>query len=100
MLLVYHPLKEKNRDLSAKFEEFAKVEGRKTSDLVIGRYNGINESTTFKSPAKLPAILLFRRKEGEGEKEISQMKDIEEMLLKGKSSEEVVDRLRGFLKTN
>jgi hypothetical protein len=72
LLFVYHPLKEKNLGLEEKFEEFAKSEGRKNENLLIARYNGINESMTFKSPQKLPAILLFKKKEGEDQKDVKE----------------------------
>lgn len=60
--------------------------------MLIGRYNGINESAVYKVPPKLPAIVMFRRgsegKEGE-EKERTEMKGVEEMMVRK------VDRERG-----
>jgi hypothetical protein len=43
-VLIYHPIKEKNRGLIEDFEHFAKIESKNNKDLIIARYNGINES--------------------------------------------------------
>jgi len=59
LLLVYHPLAHKNRGLKEKFEQFA--EQADDSKLLVGRYNGVNESKVFRSPSKLPALLLFKQ---------------------------------------
>lgn len=59
IVLVYHPLAEKNRGLKEKFDEFAKSVDQ--SSLLVVRYNGINESAVFKNPTKLPAIVHFTR---------------------------------------
>ena len=59
-MLVYHPIKEKNRNLKKKFEAFAEslsIDGNQ--NLLVGRYNGINESAVFKNPKKLPALIHF-----------------------------------------
>lgn len=56
LLLVYHPLSQKNRGLKQKLEEFAKVR----HPFVVGRYNGVNESPVYKVPPKLPAIVYFK----------------------------------------
>lgn len=58
---MYHPVKEKNLGIEEDFEHFAKVHGRDFEDLTIARYNGVNESAVFKSPMKLPAILMFKK---------------------------------------
>jgi len=57
LLLVYHPIAHKNRGLKERFEAFAKTVDQ--DKLLIARYNGVNESPVFKSPAKLPAIVHF-----------------------------------------
>ena len=68
LVLVYHPIKEKNRNLKDKFEAFAEslnVEG--VENLLVGRYNGINESAVFKNPKKLPALIYFGSSEKDKE---------------------------------
>ena len=42
LILVYHPLAEKNRGLKEKFEYLAKT--NEDDKLIVGRYNGMNES--------------------------------------------------------
>ncbi len=50
LVLIYHPTRNKNRALLDQYEEFVKVEGRKNKNLTFARYNGVNESSSFKSP--------------------------------------------------
>lgn len=57
LVLVFHPIRHKNRGLKEKFEYFAKSVNQ--DQLLVARYNGVNESAVFKSPAKLPAIVHF-----------------------------------------
>ncbi len=77
----------------------------KASDLLIGRYNGVNESQSFKSPERLPAVLCFRRRLDEkgqptGEpKEVETLQDVNDLLLKGTTDEDVQVALLEFLKT-
>ena len=69
MVLVYHPIAEKNRKLKEKFDAFAKsLDKEEKEKLLVGRYNGINESPVFKNPKKLPALVYFSalKQEGEG----------------------------------
>lgn len=62
LVLIYHPLEEKNRGLKDKFEKLAEVlEG---TDFTIARYSGVNESSVYKNPSKLPAIVLFKKSDG------------------------------------
>ena len=55
--MIYHPIEEKNRGLKQKFEAFAELVDKK--ELLVGMYNGVNESDTFVHDLKLPAILYF-----------------------------------------
>ena len=57
LVLFYHPISHKNRGLKEKFESYAKQADQ--SKLLVARCNGINESSVFKTPAKLPAIVHF-----------------------------------------
>lgn len=63
LLLITHPSKEKNRNLLAAYEELTRVEKfkKENSDILFARYMGVNESQSFKAPAKLPALLYFKR---------------------------------------
>ena len=61
LVLIYHPVNEKNRGLKQKFENFAKTYRSSDKNLLIARYNGVNESAVYQVPRKLPAIVLFRR---------------------------------------
>lgn len=70
------------------YEEFAKHEGRKHKDLIVARYNGVNESEVFKTPEKLPAILLFKNN-GDGVREVVDYKHTYDAMVKGKDSEEL-----------
>ena len=96
LLLVSHPVKAKNGKLAERFEEFARREKRE--DLLVGRYKGVNESASFKSPEKLPAVLYFRR-QGAEPKEVIKMEDVEDLLIKGNSDEDVNEALLQFLRT-
>ena len=59
-MLIYHPIAEKNRKLKEKFDAFAKnLDKDEREKLLVGRYNGINESPVFKNPRKLPALVYF-----------------------------------------
>lgn len=60
LVLAYHPVSDKNRGLKQKFEKFAEKNIQNTS-LILVRYNGVNESAVYRSPIKLPAIMLFKR---------------------------------------
>jgi len=66
LVLIYHPISHKNRGLKGIFERFAAIVDDK--ELLVARFNGINESAVFKSPAKLPAIVHFSNAEIEGSK--------------------------------
>ena len=57
LVLVYHPIAHKNRGLKEKLDAFAR--SADSDKLLVARYSGINESSVFKNPAKLPAILHF-----------------------------------------
>jgi len=48
LILIEHPLKEKNRGIVEEFELFASV--NKFDNVTLGRYNGINECEKFKCP--------------------------------------------------
>jgi len=63
LLLVTHPTKDKNRKILAAYEELSRVEQFKeeNKDILFARYMGVNESQSFKAPAKLPALLYFKR---------------------------------------
>jgi len=58
IMLVYHPITDKNRGLKDKFDQFAYRHSN--AGISYFRYNGINESEVFKTPGKLPAILYFK----------------------------------------
>ena len=57
LVLIYHPIAHKNRGLKQLYEKFASSVDQ--SKLLVARYNGLNESSVFKSPTKLPAIVHF-----------------------------------------
>jgi hypothetical protein len=77
LVLISHPLKEKNRGLQEKFEHFAKISKAEGMDkqLFVARYNGVNESEVFKNPAKLPALVLFKTPRDRLEGDDSTMKE-------------------------
>ena len=62
LVLIYHPLSEKNRGLKEKFEKFAE-KNTENKNVSLLRYNGVNESSVFRNPSKLPVIKLFKRQE-------------------------------------
>jgi len=67
-MLIYHPVSDKNRKLKEKFDAFSKTLDKEEKEkLLVGRYNGINESPVFKSPRKLPALVYFSALKQEGE---------------------------------
>ena len=57
LMLIYHPVAHKNRGLKERFEALAGSVD--SSKLLVARYNGVNESSVFKNPQKLPAIIHF-----------------------------------------
>lgn len=99
LVLVYHPLKEKNRHLQDTFEEFTRIS--KSDILSFARFNGINEASTFKSPSKLPALVYFKHvtsAPGEADrKEMITFDGINELLLKNGKEHEVHDKIRQFI---
>lgn len=58
LLLVYHPDKAKNRGLKQKFDQFAETP---RAGVQLCRMNGVNESSFFKPPQKLPALVLMKK---------------------------------------
>lgn len=105
ILLIQHPIKEKNSQLVEQYEELAFFDKNKpeNSNLIFARYNGVNEAATFKSPAKLPALVYFKRplnEKGEAtgeEKEIITFEGVNELLLKSTKEHEVHERIRQFI---
>ena len=100
LVLVYHPLKEKNRQLQDSFEEFTRI--AKSDSISFARLNGINESQTFKSPNKLPALVYFKHVQsatgGAGHKQMMITFDgMNELLLKNGKEHEVHDQIRQFI---
>lgn len=92
--MVYHPVKEKNRSLLNNFEAFVRsqeaVNGiSQDNKLVYARYNGINEGKRFKSPQKLPTLLYFKRNEDGLTKEVHEFQDVNSLLVKRASEEEI-----------
>ena len=74
-----------------------------TSELAFARYSGLNESSSFKSPLKLSAIVYFRaprdasgKPTGE-EKQTIVYEQINDLLVKGLKEHEVQDRIRKFI---
>ena len=61
LLLVHHPIKEKNRKMLDFYEEFSRTEKSKNKEVLYARVKGVNESSTFKFPEKLPALIYFKR---------------------------------------
>lgn len=61
LILIYHPLAEKNRGLKEKFEMLAQNLGGSNDKLLIGRCNGLNESSAYLKPQKLPAIIYVQQ---------------------------------------
>ena len=105
LLLVTHPIKDKNRDLLERYEELARDE-ISNSGILLAKYNGVNESQQFRSPQKLPALLYFRRPlDSQGqptgeEKEVIAFENINELLVKSIKESEVQDRIRQFIRDN
>lgn len=71
LLFINHPTQEKNRKLLDFYEEFARVEKSKkeNKNILFARFNGLNESATFKNPSKLPALIYFKRLNAKDNKE-------------------------------
>ena len=96
LVLVYHPLKEKNRGLKEKFDHYCRNYDR------CFRYNGLNESPIFNTPAKLPAIIFFKSlNEGQyqdGVKEFKEFKEIREHMVVGTSQEAFDQAIDKFIK--
>jgi hypothetical protein len=84
LLLIYHPLSQKNRGLKQKFESFAETHAQ--VDLLIGRYNGINESAVYKNPQKLPALVYFRRQPDGSFKEVIEFDRTRELMLRSSTN--------------
>jgi hypothetical protein len=82
LVLVYHPVAEKNRGLKQRFERYASRAG--AHDVKMARMNGVNESPVFKVPSKLPALVLFRSKL-DGSKEVVEYHDTRRFMLKSSS---------------
>ena len=61
LVLIYHPKKDKNRGLKQKLEALSEHVTKTDQDILVARYNGVNESSAFKKPSKLPAIIYFRK---------------------------------------
>ena len=75
LMLIYHPIAEKNRKLKEKFDAFAKnLDKDEREKLLVGRYNGINESPVFKNPRKLPALVYFSAQQS-GDKNVPPIKE-------------------------
>ncbi|CDW86371.1 UNKNOWN [Stylonychia lemnae] len=111
VVLVYHPIKEKNRELVDKFEEFVRTQDADQGispdgQVVYGKYNGINESNTFKSPKQLPSILYFKKVKDQDEKEIIALDSIQDLLVKSPAmrifaqSTRKEKRIQDFIRVN
>jgi hypothetical protein len=105
LVFIYHPLKEKNRGLKEKFEQFceeAKLEGA-DQKILLARYNGMNESEVFKNPSKLPALVLFRANKDKLQGDDSVMKEhiafenTRSHMLKTSNKEDFIKEVRDFL---
>ena len=103
LVLIFHPLAEKNRGLKAKFEHFCEVAKAEGCDLFLARYNGVNESEVFKNPKKLPALVLFKQSAETLEGDDSTMKEqihfdrTRHHMTKVSSKEDFVKEMRDFL---
>ena len=101
-MLIYHPLSQKNRGLKQKFDRFAERQvSNGNTALQFFRYNGLNESETFKTPSKLPAIIYFRKVDKEGEvefvKERVQFENIREHMLLDSTNEKFAAAMDEFI---
>lgn len=96
IVLVYHPLSEKNRGLKQKFEQFAKAN---TSDkLLVARMNGgCNESAVYKVPKKLPALVYFKRQEDGSFKQITEYDRTREHMLRTSTNEKFSEAMKEFI---
>ena len=67
IVLVTHPKTSKNLDILDRFEDFARKQKlyKQNANLHWYYYEGWNESDYFKTPSKLPTILLFKNGEEE-----------------------------------
>ena len=65
VIFIRHPSPEKNYNLDKQFEEYAakNKEMLEKQNVTMSVFNGINEAETFKNPSKLPAVLMFQKKE-------------------------------------
>ena len=101
-MLIYHPLFEKNRGLKKRFDRYAELQASNGgTSLQFFRYNGLNESEVFKTPSKLPAIILFRKVEKEGEiefvKERVQFDNIHDHMLLDSTNEKFAKAMDEFI---
>ena len=100
IMLIYHPLSQKNRGLKQRFDRFADLEQTNgNSALQFFRYNGLNESEVFKTPSKLPAIIYFRRTEKDGEfvKESVVFENVREHMLLDSTDERFAAAMADFI---
>ena len=98
LVLIYHPITEKNRGLKQKFEQFAK---QKLKDSVlIARYNGVNESQVYKNPQKLPAIVLFKRQADGSFKQQVEYSNTREHMLKTSTEKDFNKAMEEFLSSH
>ena len=91
--------------MKSRFEAFAKsLSEEEKKKLLVGRYNGINESPVFKNPQKLPALVYFN---GIKDSEDSGMPPIKEQLeyqftrdhmLRNSTDEAFVKAMHEFIK--
>lgn len=106
MMLIYHPLSQKNRGLKEKFEHLAETSiANGKSEVQFFRYNGLNESEVFKTPSKLPALLFCKRidkevnEEGQPDfiKECFNYENIRNHMLRDSTKVEFVNELNAFM---
>ena len=90
--MVTHPVKSKNRGLLESFEELVREERTEHPELLLARYNGVNESEKFKVPQKLPALIYFKK--GEAEPKAIVYEGINKLLLKGVKEHQVHESIR------
>ena len=106
LVLVYHPVKEKNRKLKEKFDAFAKtLDKEEQQKLLVGRYNGVNESPVFKNPKKLPALVYFSalKQEEEGVPPIKEQIEYQftrEHMLRSSTNEDFAKAMKQFINEN
>ena len=61
LVLISHPNDKKNWGIVDHFDRFAAQNDKSMKDVIATLYPGLNESESFKTPSKLPTLLLYKK---------------------------------------